>query len=234
MVPSLTAFETTNNWFVDPNIKNPYSDQWNFGVQEGLSPNTTLTVNYVGSSGHRLDVGVTGNQATVPDPTGKLLVPSVSCYTTTCTPALVAAQGRFRFPYLVPIHYDESIGKSWYHGLQVSLDKKASRGLSYLLSYTWSKAIDVGADEWFGTGTNGTSVQNPYNLQGDKGLAGFDLPQIFTANVVYELPFGKGRQFATGVRDVFVNGQQVLKDGEPTSARPGQVVRGPGWSGWKK
>src|SRR5205814_3829338 len=97
------------------------------------------------------------------------------------------AQGRFRFPYLVPIDYDESVGKSWYNGLQVSLDKKASRGLSYLLSYTWSKAIDIGADEWFGTGTNGTSVQNPYNLQNDKGLAGFDLPQIFTANIVYEL-----------------------------------------------
>jgi len=211
VVPSLTAFETTNNWFVDPNIKNPYSDQWNFGVQEALSTNTTLTVNYVGSSGHRLDVGVTGNQATVPDPTGKLLVPSVSCYTTTCTPAAVAAQGRFRFPYLVPIHYDESVGKSWYNGLQVSLDKKASRGLSYLLSYTWSKAIDIGADEWFGTGTNGTSVQNPYNLQNDKGLAGFDLPQIFTANIVYELPFGKGRQFATGVRtiDIVIGGWQV-------------------------
>lgn len=210
-VPSLTAFETTNNWFVDPNIKNPYSDQWNFGVQEALSPNTTLTVNYVGSSGHRLDVGVTGNQATTPDPTGKLLVPSVSCYTTTCTPDLVAAQGRFLFPYLVPIHYDESIGKSWYDGLQVSLDKKASRGLSYLLSYTWSKAIDIGADEWFGTGTNGTSVQDPYHLQRDKSLAGFDLPQIFTAHVVYELPFGKGRRFMSGLRavDALIGGWQV-------------------------
>jgi hypothetical protein len=211
IVPSLTAFETTNNWFVDPNIKNPYSDQWNFGVQEALTPNTTLTVNYVGSSGHRLDVGITGNQATTPDPTGKLLVPSVSCYTTTCTPALVAAQGRFRFPYLVPIHYDESVGKSWYDGLQVSLDKKAAHGLSYLVSYTWSKAIDIGADEWFGTGTNGTSVQNPYNLAGDKGLAGFDLPQIFIAHVIYELPFGKGKRFGTGLRsvDALIGGWQI-------------------------
>jgi hypothetical protein len=112
---------------------------------------------------------------------------------------------------LVPIHYDESVGKSWYDGLQISLDKKASRGLSYLLSYTWSKTIDIGADEWFGTGTNGTSVQNPYNLAGDKGLAGFDLPQIFTANAVYELPFGKGRQLATGVRpvDFVIGGWQI-------------------------
>ena len=38
---------------------------------------------------------------------------------------------------------------------------------------------------------------------------------------------------ATGVVHVFVNGVQVLKDGEHTGAKPGQVVRGPGWTGWK-
>jgi N-acyl-D-amino-acid deacylase len=37
---------------------------------------------------------------------------------------------------------------------------------------------------------------------------------------------------ATGVSDVFVNGVQVLRDGEHTGAKPGRVVRGPGWSGW--
>jgi N-acyl-D-amino-acid deacylase len=41
--------------------------------------------------------------------------------------------------------------------------------------------------------------------------------------------FDKPRQYATGVRDVFVNGVQVLKEGEHTEAKPGQVVRGPGW-----
>jgi N-acyl-D-amino-acid deacylase len=41
--------------------------------------------------------------------------------------------------------------------------------------------------------------------------------------------FDKPHQYSTGVRDVFVNGTQVLKDGEHTGAKPGQVVRGPGW-----
>ena len=44
--------------------------------------------------------------------------------------------------------------------------------------------------------------------------------------------FNDPQQFATGVRDVVVNGVQVLKDGEHTGAKPGQVVRGPGWTGW--
>jgi N-acyl-D-amino-acid deacylase len=41
--------------------------------------------------------------------------------------------------------------------------------------------------------------------------------------------FEQPHQYATGVRDVFVNGVHVLKDGEHTGAKPGQVVRGPGW-----
>ncbi|MCL4785960.1 MAG: D-aminoacylase [Verrucomicrobia bacterium] len=43
--------------------------------------------------------------------------------------------------------------------------------------------------------------------------------------------FEKPHQYATGVSDVFVNGVQVIKDGEHTGAKPGQVVRGPGWKG---
>jgi N-acyl-D-amino-acid deacylase len=44
--------------------------------------------------------------------------------------------------------------------------------------------------------------------------------------------FEKPMQYATGVRDVFVNGAQVLKNGEPTGAVPGRFVKGPGWVGW--
>ena len=43
--------------------------------------------------------------------------------------------------------------------------------------------------------------------------------------------FEKPMQYATGVRDVFVNGVQVIRDGEHTNARPGRVVRGPGYTG---
>ena len=52
------------------------------------------------------------------------------------------------------------------------------------------------------------------------------------ARIADHATFAEPRRFATGVHDVFVNGVQVLANGEHTGARPGQVVRGPGWSGW--
>jgi N-acyl-D-amino-acid deacylase len=54
------------------------------------------------------------------------------------------------------------------------------------------------------------------------------------AKVEDHATYDKPHQYATGVRQVFVNGVQVLKDGEPTGAAAGRVVRGPGWVGWKK
>ncbi len=53
------------------------------------------------------------------------------------------------------------------------------------------------------------------------------------AKVQDHATFEKPHQYSTGVRHVFVNGVQVLKDGEHTGATPGRVVRGPGWTGWK-
>jgi N-acyl-D-amino-acid deacylase len=46
--------------------------------------------------------------------------------------------------------------------------------------------------------------------------------------------FEKPHQYSTGVLHVFVNGTQVLRDGEHTGAKPGRFVRGPGWTGWRR
>jgi len=52
------------------------------------------------------------------------------------------------------------------------------------------------------------------------------------ARIADTATFEQPHQLAVGVQHVFVNGEQVLDDGEPTAARPGRVVRGPGWTGW--
>ena len=61
-----------------------------------------------------------------------------------------------------------------------------------------------------------------------------DLALFDPAKIQDHATFDKPHQYATGMRHVFVNGVQVLKHGEHTGAKPGRVVRGPGWTGWKK
>jgi N-acyl-D-amino-acid deacylase len=60
-----------------------------------------------------------------------------------------------------------------------------------------------------------------------------DLVVFDPATVIDHATYEKPRQFATGVSDVVVNGIEVFKDGKSTGAKPGQVVRGAGWTGWQ-
>ncbi len=174
----------------DPNIKNPYSEQWNFGVQQLLSTSTTLTVNYVGSSSHRLDVGGIYNGALTPGPGNP--------------------QSRSLFPYIAPTYYDRSAGSGNYNGLQASLDRRYSNGFSYGVAYTWSKSINVGGDGYFGV--EGGVPQDAYNPKlYDRSVSGLDLTHILSVNTLYDIPVGKGKRFSTGngALDYILGGWQV-------------------------
>ena len=178
-----------STWFADPYLKRPYSDQWNVGVQHQVTSNSVLTANYVGSVGRRLDIGGAYNVA----------MQAGGNANTSCTPYdpnnAAATNCGAPFTYIGPTAYDRSVGKSNYNALQVSLNGQQQRGLTYLVSYTWSKSLDLGCTGWYGV--EGCSIQNPYNLQADKGPAATDLPQIFSAAWVYTLPFGKGTSLSS-------------------------------------
>lgn len=98
-----------------------------------------------------------------------------------------------------------STGYSIYHGLQVKYTKRISHGLEALLSYTWSKEID--------DMTNFVPLlnQDQYNRAlGDASAP--DVPQNFIGSFVYELPFGKGRDWMTNVSrpvDMLLGGWQL-------------------------
>src|SRR6266851_7697049 len=177
LFPAPTPFNQVQ-WFYDPNVRNAYSMQWNFGVQRQLDSTTSLTVNYVGSGSRRINVG--------------------GYYNTALTPGPGDIQPRTRYPYITPTFWDRSIGKGSYHALQVQLDKKYKSGLAYQVAYSFSKAIDEGSSGWFGV--EGQSLTDPYNIKGSRGPSGFDLPHVLSVNLLYEVPVGRGRRFSTGNR----------------------------------
>jgi len=177
LFPAASPFVAGNQWFYDPHIKNPYSEQWNFGVQRQLGNSLALKVDYVGSGSHRTNVG------------GE--------YNTALTPGPGDPQSRALYPYSIPTYYDRSVGTGNYNALQVQLDKRYTNGFSYQIAYTWSKS-EAEDDGWFGV--EGLVVQNPYDPAASRGLSGTNIPHVFSANSLYEIPVGRGKRFSTGNR----------------------------------
>jgi hypothetical protein len=101
------------------------------------------------------------------------------------TDALVAANRRINT--LGPIAMSQSTGNSSYHGLQVFLNRRFSKGLAFQGSYTWAHTI---SDVPLTSFTNSTT--DPFNYSLDKGDADLDRRHTFVGNAVYELPNWKG------------------------------------------
>jgi len=188
LFPAPTPFNQVQ-WFYDPHIKNPYSMQWNFGVQRELNSSTTVDVNYVGSGSRRLNVG--------------------GYYNTALTPGPGDPQARAPFPYIAPTFYDRSIGNGSYNALQVEVNKRYSNGLAYQVAYTYSKSIDEGSSGWFGV--EGQSLTDPYNVKASRGPSGFDLRHTLSVNMLYQIPVGHGQRYSTknGVLDYIVGNWQI-------------------------
>ena len=198
--PPPTPF-TNNQWFYDPHSKNPYSEQWNFGIQRQITSNTAVTINYVGSGSHRTNVG--------------------GLYNTSLKPGPGVPQERNLYPYIIPTYWDRSVGVANYNALQAEVNRRLTSGFSYQISYTYSKALSMD-DGWFGV--EGSTAQDPYNPAGNYSVAGFDIPHVLSINSLYEIPIGKGKQFSTGNRVldyIFgnwqINGVLTGRSGQPFS-----------------
>jgi hypothetical protein len=187
------------NYYYDPRIKDPYSEQWQVEIQKELPGSAELTLGYVGSHNLRLTVG--------------------GDYNTALTPGPGPTQPRALWPNDPVSLWDRSVGQSKYDALQVKFDKRFSSGFSYLLSYTWSKSIDVASSGQFND--EGFSLQNPYDPNGSRGVSGFDIPHYFSAAIVYDSPFGRGKRWLRqGIASRIlgswqINGIVQLRSGQP-------------------
>jgi hypothetical protein len=162
------------NFGADPRLKIPYVMEYNFGLQDQLTPNLSLSLDYVGSESRHLFIQPMYN-AVLPQNMG---------------PGPVAP--RTPFPFFGQFSYDINQGRGNYNGLLVELERRFSQGVSFRVSYTYSKCLSV-QDE----GQSAT-IQNPYDINADYGDCDFNFPHIFVASYAYRLPFGNGRRFASG------------------------------------
>jgi outer membrane receptor protein involved in Fe transport len=99
-------------------------------------------------------------------------------------------------------------GYSNYNALQLRLQKRMSYGLNFQLNYAWSKSLDTGTGG--GHGSVIDIYQNAYNPAVNYGLSDFNAANTVVGQIVYELPFGHGRQFAlNGPLDQVAGGWRV-------------------------
>jgi hypothetical protein len=120
-------------------------------------------------------------------------------------------------------------GTAAYHGLTASLRRRFSSGLSFDFNYTWSHSIDDGSAAESGAGEQGAAIQNIFNTREFRGSSDFDMRHNITGNVLYQLPFGKGKAFfhdTPGWIDAIVGGWQVsgltrFRTGLPTTVAGG-------------
>jgi hypothetical protein len=193
---------------VQPDMKPPTLISWSLRVQRELSPNTSLTLGYVGSHGYHEIIGIDANE---PRPTVCPASPCPATFPSSFPGALKNAPVPAGTYYIAPGTAKAnpalantwtyfSLGTSVYHALQVDVTRRMANGLSLRGVYTWSKALDDG-DSVNGTTTGNAPglVSNPFNLRSDWGLATYDVRHIGVISAVYELPFGRGKAVANGL-----------------------------------
>jgi len=186
----------------DANQRTPYIQQYNFGIQYELMKDLLLDVAYVGNKGTKLNGFRNLNQrAVIQNANGS------------------QSAGARPYPTFGDIQWMENRVGSSYNSLQARLEKRFSRGLTGLISYTWGKAL-TGSPDHISTSGGGAGVdtgtfrepQDGNNLRADRGLAEFDIKHRFVASYIWELPFGNGRRFGNDwnkAADLLLGGWQV-------------------------
>ena len=188
-------------------MDNSYSMQWNFGIQRQLDEATVLQVNYVGSGNRRLPLGTYYNVALTPGKRSE-------------------ARQRAPFPLFRANNYLTSWGRSSYHSLQTQYNRRFSKGLSFMVNYTWAKAIDIGCTGWF---VESCSQQNPYNFNMDRSVSGIDLTHNLNFNWVYDIPLKFDNPIAQAILGGWrLNGLALFTSGQPYTPTVNGDIAGTG------
>lgn len=182
-------------------LKDQSADEWNLNIERSLNENTLFTVAYIGDVTRHMSNRADGNQPYALSPGN--------------TSGILDVKPQ---PLAGPVTIQQNVLTANYNALAVSLQRRYVSGLQFLLSYTWSKAMDI-AD-----GDN-TNIEDIYNPRLTYSPATFDRTNNVLLSGIYDLPFGPGRRFANGsgfLNREIVGGWQLsfiqqLASGQPVS-----------------
>jgi hypothetical protein len=196
---------TSNNLYIPANTRWPMIQSWVFSIQREIDQNTVLEVSYNGNHSTRLPIIGDWNQA-APNPV------TATC-NATVTSGCLNVQARVPDPEFGPITWVDPAGNNNYNGLSARFEHRFGHGLYFLNSFTWSHAMGDSEQvlEAF-SGYQAANPQNIYDLHNEFGPSMFDVKLMNMSSVVYDLPFGKGKQFASNVNPVLnqiVNGWEL-------------------------
>jgi len=227
--------------YTAPNsTRQPYAQNYTFGVQYLLGDKTVIQASYVGNVGSRLNAGGFANMNQL-NPKYLSLGDGLlaNCGTTSCAPGIplpyagftgTVAQALLPYPQYagggfpglptgsgVFSHFPY-FGHSNYNALQVVATRRLSKGLGFLISYAFQKTL---------TNTDSASIyyassQDVYNRQLEKSVAVFDHTQQLRLTWIYELPVGKGRPFLNrgGIVNQVLGGWTVTANQQYQSGDP--------------
>lgn len=196
------------------NNRNPEYHSWNFSIQRELPLQSVLELNYTGSRGTHLFMPITTLSPLAPNYwslgrtalTGLVTNPffgQISDSRSVLSKPAVELQRLLRpMPQFTGASVgtaEPARGDSNYHALQAKWEKRFSHGLTMLAHYTWSKMIDnvshsSGNVSWLG---GSTSIQNIWDLRGERALSAHDIAHRVVLTGSYQLPFGKGRPWGS-------------------------------------
>lgn len=178
----------------DLHLRPAVHDQWNLGIQHQFGNFTTVQVSYIGEDNHNLSNIIMMQQQ-------KLNADGTISPSPFLNAALLALPGQRRLTL--------SNGVSNYNALQLIAQERPWNGLEAQVNYTWSKCLSdtPGFFGQFGdnvpfeaqTISGWAFPQNPYDQRGDYGRCPQNIASLFNGYVIYDLPFGRGRKFASGV-----------------------------------
>jgi hypothetical protein len=181
------------------NVKPAVADQYNLTVQQEIARNTTFQIGYVGQRTTHLMVPIDLDQGDLQS-NGTVTYPYIGGLNPagTIINGLPAA-GTYGPNGLGLVKESASVGNMNYNALQAVLLKRASNGLEAQVSYTYEKCMANSAGyygSWGGESQNADSYwQNIFNPNGDYAQCYWDAKHVLTAYAVYDLPFGRGKQF---------------------------------------